>query len=96
MFKKGKSGNPKGRPKGTKNKATTSVRMWLAQLIDDNREQLAKDFKNLSAKDRMTMLDKFLQYLIPKQSTTGVDFNTLSDAQVDDVINRLMEKDDEN
>lgn len=95
MFKKGKSGNPNGRPKGSKNKATTSVRVWLAQLIDDNREQLAKDFKNLSAKDRLAMLDKFLQYLIPKQSTTGVDFNTLSDAQVDDVINQLMKKDNE-
>lgn len=95
MFKKGKSGNPNGRPKGSKNKATTSVRVWLAQLIDDNREQLAKDFKNISAKDRLAMLDKFLQYLIPKQSTTGVDFNTLSDAQVDDVINQLMKKDDE-
>lgn len=63
---KGHTGNPNGRPKGIPNKTTSTVRNWLVQLINDNREQLEQDFKALDPEKRLAMVEKFLPYLMPK------------------------------
>ena len=63
---KGHTGNPNGRPKGIPNKTTSTVRNWLVQLINDNREQLEQDFKNLDPEKRLDLLQKLLPYLMPK------------------------------
>ena len=52
---KGHTGNPNGRPKGIPNKTTSTVRNWLVQLINDNREQLEQDFKALDPEKRLAM-----------------------------------------
>lgn len=36
-FKKGQSGNPAGKPKGTLNKATAEVRGWLEKLMTSKK-----------------------------------------------------------
>lgn len=91
---KGKTGNPNGRPKGSPNKATKSVREWLSKLIDDNREQIKKDLASLEPKERLQVLEKFMQYTVPKMQSVEarVDIDRLSDSQVDQVINELSEK----
>ena len=63
---KGKTGNPHGRPKGSPNKATQELREWIAKLIDDNRDQIRKDLKMLEPKERLLVLEKFIQYTLPK------------------------------
>ncbi|MDD6356696.1 MAG: hypothetical protein PUG15_01180 [Bacteroidales bacterium] len=63
---KGHTGNPNGRPKGTPNKVTATIRQWIVNLINDNREQLEQDFQNLEPKDRLQMLEKLLPYILPK------------------------------
>lgn len=91
---KGKTGNPNGRPKGSPNKATKSVREWLSKLIDDNREQIKKDLASLEPKERLQVLEKFMQYTVPKMQSVEarVDIDRLSDSQIDQVINELSEK----
>lgn len=91
---KGKTGNPNGRPKGSPNKTTQSVREWLTRLIDDNREQIRKDLAALEPKERLQVLEKFMQYTVPKMQSveTRVDIDRLSDSQIDQVINELSEK----
>ena len=70
---KGKTGNPNGRPKGTPNKVTTTLKEWIIQLIDGNREQIERDFKQLSARDRLLIFERLLPYVIPKQqSISGI------------------------
>ena len=88
---KGKTGNPNGRPKGSPNKTTQSVREWL---IDDNREQIRKDLAALEPKERLQVLEKFMQYTVPKMQSVEarVDIDRLSDSQIDQVINELSEK----
>lgn len=65
-MKKGKTNNPNGRPKGTPNKVTSTIRNWIVELINDNREQLQNDLKSLDPKDRLSFIEKLLPYILPK------------------------------
>jgi uncharacterized protein (UPF0305 family) len=80
-----------GRVKGTPNKVTSNLREWLGKLIDKNRLQIARDIKALDPKERLMILEKFMQYTVPKVKNiqTTIDFNQLTDEQLDDVINEL-------
>lgn len=66
MSVKGKTNNPNGRPKGSPNKVTSTIRGWLVELINNNKERIERDFAELDPKDRLAMLEKFLPYLLPK------------------------------
>lgn len=65
-FKKGKSGNPSGRPKGAQNKLSGTLKEWLADLLDRNRERIEEDLKALEPRDRLLMLEKLMGYVLPK------------------------------
>ena len=95
--KKGKTGNPNGRPRGTPNRVTTEMKTWLAGLIDKNRRQIEKDLKRLEPKDRLLILERLMQYTVPKMQavTAQIDLNTLTDEQLNILINELT-KDLEN
>ena len=64
---KGHTGNPNGRPKGTPNKITQTLREWLSEVIDGNREQMVADLKALEPKERLQILERLMQYIIPKR-----------------------------
>ena len=52
-YKKGQSGNPKGRPKGSKNRSSTA-RKWLA-LQQDKKNPITDIEETLSQEDLMTL-----------------------------------------
>ena len=90
---KGKTNNPNGRPKGTPNRITQDVRAWLSAVIDKNRKQMERDLKALEPKDRLQMIEKLMQYVIPKQQAVSaeVDFSKLTDEQLTIIVNQLTE-----
>ena len=87
-------GTPKtgGRIAGTPNKVTIEMKTWLSGLIDKNRRQMEKDLKRLQPRDRLLIFEKLMQYTVPKMQavTTQIDFNKLSEEQLDILINELI------
>ncbi len=98
-FEKGKSGNPKGRPKGKPNKVTGTVKDFSTSLVDENREQIRKDLAMLEPKDRLSFIERLLQYIIPKMESRKDEilFERLSDSEISSIANNiLMSIDNEN
>ncbi len=63
--KKGQTGNPNGRPKGTKNKVTAEMKEKIQLFVESNFETIQKDFDNVDAKDRLIIFERLLKYVIP-------------------------------
>lgn len=52
-YKKGQSGNPKGRPKGSKNRSTVAKK-WLS-VEQDLKNPLTSEIETMSQEDLMTL-----------------------------------------
>ena len=65
-----------GRTAGTPNKVTGTVKEWIASLIDKNREQMELDLAQLEPKDRLLILERLMQYVVPKQQAVGIESQT--------------------
>lgn len=91
-MEKGHTNNPNGRPKGRPNKITQDTRAWLSAVIDKNRRQMERDLKALEPKERLQILERLMQYVIPKQQATAatIDLERLTDEQVNQVINTII------
>lgn len=70
---KGKTNNPNGRPKGTPNKITQDVRQWISTVIEDNRKQMEQDLKAIEPKERLAILERLMQYIVPKQQAVSAE-----------------------
>lgn len=72
-FKKGKSGNPTGRPKGSKNLTTEQIRDSFQALIESSLPDIQKWLKQV-AKDNpekaLGIVEKFSDFILPKLQRT--------------------------
>ena len=80
-----------GRAKGTPNRITASVKDWIFQVIDKNRLQMEKDIEALEPKEPLQVLEKLMQYVIPKQQAVSANFDIsrLSDEQLNTLVEEL-------
>lgn len=96
---KNRTNNPHGRPKGSVNKVTKTTRDWVQGLIDGNRSKLEKDLKELEPKERWQVIERLMQYTLPKMASVEakIDLNNLTETQLDTIITELSNKiNDEN
>ena len=96
----GRPGTPKtgGRQKGTPNKVTKSLRRTLEKIVNRNARTIQRDLDALEPKDRLLLLEKFMQYIVPKQSAIKAEISDLSPEDVEAVTATLLDslKADEN
>jgi len=91
--RKGTTNNPNGRPKGTPNKSTSDLREWVNGLIDDNRLKIAEDLKSLEPKDRLVIIERLLQYAIPKQQSISVEAQIAAEYEaIERLLSNMPEK----
>ncbi len=81
-----------GRTAGTPNKVTSDIKTKIAALIDEQFDAITADLEQLEPKDRVTAYLKFLEYVLPKQREQKIDLSTLTDEQIDDLLNKALAK----
>lgn len=69
QFKRGISGNPNGRPMGSKNKVTAKVINLISLIVEENLPRIRKDLDELEPKDRLRFIASLFAYIVPKQQS---------------------------
>jgi hypothetical protein len=86
-FKKGESGNPQGRKRGTRNRTTAELQQALLKLLDDNLNELSEDLKALKPKDRATLLLNLAKHVTPP----ALQPERLTEEQLEQIIQYLKD-----
>lgn len=79
-FKRGESGNPNGRPKGSKNRIDKDVKAAMEKVLTFNLEGLQADLDEMSPKDKWQVLNKMSDKILP--NLKSVDMDVTADAEV--------------
>lgn len=91
-FKAGQSGNPSGRPPGAVNKLNRSIRELMHDFLIEKIEELPALWGKLSPRDKVNFIKDIMPYYKAKLqaiSISDLDFENLSDEQLDLIINKL-------
>jgi len=100
-FQQGQSGNPYGRPKGSKNMSTNELRKLIKDILSQSYSNrlIKSDLKELTAKERLDFLFKMLNFVLPKPLAEAVkedQHEKLSASSWIQTMNRLVELTEEN
>lgn len=89
---KGQTNNPTGRPKGSQNKVTASLKGRISSFLESNWDTIETDFKSLDPQSRIALFEKLLKYVVPQQRETKLDLASLSDEEIDSLLEKAMDK----
>ena len=68
-LKKGESGNPAGKAKGTTNKIRAKQREYLRDYLLENKEKFELEIQKLHGRSYVLTYLAMMQYILPKPST---------------------------
>ena len=80
-FKKGKSGNPSGRPPGSKDKKSEKIRKWLLDIVENRRDMIADDLDAVDPATRLNFIAKILPYVAPRLASVDMAQNGPASAE---------------
>lgn len=87
-----------GRQKGSVNKVTALSKTVIADLLAEYHSSglMDSDFRKLEPKDRMSITEKMMQYVLPKMQSTAVDLSTTENKKtIEDTLAELANECDE-
>ncbi|RAK02904.1 hypothetical protein LX87_01025 [Larkinella arboricola] len=90
-FEKGRE-KTGGRQLGSTNRTSTDLKNRIATLIDNQFDSIQADLELLEPKDRVMAYLKFIEYVLPKQREQKIDLSTLTDDQIDALLDKAMAK----
>jgi hypothetical protein len=82
LFRKGQSGNPSGKPRGTKNKLTRAAEL----LLDGKAEVLTQKAMDLALAGDVTALRLCLERIIPPRKSRKVAFDLPKIEKAEDLL----------
>ncbi len=86
-----------GRQKGTTNKVTMMGKQVIAELLSNYNSSglMESDFMHLDGKDRITIAEKLMQYVMPKMQSVQGDIETHVKPSVADKLRQLSSHTDQ-
>ena len=74
-FKKGKSGNPNGRPVGAIDKDKRKIREIIGNVLDDNADRFKEEFERLKGEEFLNIYIKLLEFILPKLQRQAMEID---------------------
>jgi hypothetical protein len=87
-FKKGQSGNPEGKKRGTVNRSTEQIRTAITDLINENFELVRADLQKLDPEKRTRLFIDLLKLVLPPPLTP----EALSEHQLQQLLEYIQKK----
>ena len=89
---KGRTNNPKGKPKGTPTKKNRELREWVQKFLERKTYDLERSWKELKPEQKFALFEKLLGFALPKPQSIdlNVEMERLSEEQLDQIIERLI------
>lgn len=85
-MKRAKTG---GRQAGTPNKSTAQLKDLVYSFLHANVQDLQKQYDELKPSEKLDFFQKLLRFALPTQAQAKVDFERLSEEDLNTVIDRL-------
>jgi len=87
-FKKGQSGNPNGRPKGSLNRSTEQMKLTIARAVNSSLNSLQEDLERIRKEDpekAIQLSTKLLEYTLPKMKSIDMNANIELNTKIEEI-----------